>query len=665
MPTGLSLLSNLPTMKRSIALLSLVTLLAAACAKSEEEQSVFHREICFSTSMDGFAVKATDTSFEEGDAIGISIGAPVSRSNCKLTMTGSQWTSAQPVCWADGQDGSQSSSFYAYYPYAECRDLAQGFSFTVQADQSAHEGYTASDLMTAVTSASPEDGVVELPFRHRLSKVLLRIDNDLSIDIADVYLADVYGKAYLQNDDELQIEGGTGTIKTGAVTLVDGSSAWALVLVPQTFTPKLLITTSDQRQFTYTIEEPINLQAGHSYLASLTLTSGSVATDFSVEVSKWTDNADIQFSDGNLATVLSGVDGNVYKASGWVDEVYDQNYGNFYIKDTFGNRLRIYGTITPAGLYPKDTQYMWLASYFSLVPGDHVTVIGTKGSHYGTTELVDVFIAETCRQSIGRLGGVVSLPSTQGEYTLVARIENPENLQIRTEDFWIDVSQTKLTRHPGGSWYAFPFIYAANMVDGEPNHEKREGQILLSDGITECVVPVSQLPCPYDMGSTILSVLEAEDNTLLSFNGIVHAISTRGYVVYDGNHAILVYTGSIPDCQVGDKVQVEGTRTTYIGMPEITNPSYQVISSGEPLFEMEYQNITEGYDEFVSSVSVPISLEGTLASNTRLLVEGAAKACQIYWPTSDLGLLDLVGLNVRIRGFYFGSYIIATSATAI
>lgn len=270
-------------------------LLLASCAKQENSAEPYRQEIRFSASVGTYEVKATDSVFEVGDAIGIDISVPVSVQNLQLTNTAGGLAPSEAVYWSPNQAADEQCTFLAYYPYQEDVSYSEGFEFAIQVDQSTHERYSASDFMTAEAWAAPKDGIVRLPFVHKFSKLVLSIDNRTNNQIADVYLSNVYGRASVSPTRLPAPTGTPGTVKSGAVTLSDGTPGWALVLVPQTTLPKLMITTVEGKQYSYSLSQELTFESGKRYQARITIDDSSVATDFTSDVTDWIDDADIQF----------------------------------------------------------------------------------------------------------------------------------------------------------------------------------------------------------------------------------------------------------------------------------------------------------------------------------------------------------------------------------
>lgn len=158
--------------------------------------------------------RATDSSFEEGDSIGLFVAddsLPLEPSgnlvnNAALTLSRGTWAAASTLYWSDGTFNA-----YAYYPYISSIGSTEMLPFSVSTDQSRPlpqpegifpspkaspqkggwrkgraapereggkplSGYEASDLLYASAKglkASAEP--IDLSFRHIMSRVRVRI----------------------------------------------------------------------------------------------------------------------------------------------------------------------------------------------------------------------------------------------------------------------------------------------------------------------------------------------------------------------------------------------------------------------------------------------------------------------------------------------------------
>ena len=271
--------------------------IATSCNNEPEKVTPEGKKISVSAQMYNFT-KATDTSFEEGDQIGLHIITPTATwlDNALYTYSAGQLVGAQTNLWYT--DEEVSSDIVAYYPYsAEAIYNAEGYTFTVNADQSTKAAYTASDLMVATTTSAPTEEAITLPFRHALSKVVVKIDNQLDEEIANVWFSGVYGTATVNMIESTSVESGSkGTIKAAGVT-INGAEAWALILVPQSnVSPELIVTTKSDKQYTFAISTTTTFAAGKFSTAEISLTKDSIATDFTPTISDWEADNDLQFN---------------------------------------------------------------------------------------------------------------------------------------------------------------------------------------------------------------------------------------------------------------------------------------------------------------------------------------------------------------------------------
>ena len=277
----------------NISALVLGLALAGCSVLPEESIPDKGREIKFTATMGAFQVKATDVAFERGDAVGLFADSPINATNVRMTWDGNNFIPETSLFWAPGDE--KRVSFQAYYPYSP--DKTRGWEqFFVNADQSTHELFTQSDFMTATTAAGSPDGTVELQFRHRFSKIVIHIDQAMAgLDIADVYLGGVRGRVEGYVWGGYSVTGNPGTIKAGKAYTQEGEQVWALIIPSQDAKPQLMITTTDGKQYDYVPDYDIWFGAECRYNVYVTIDGGSIYTDFTTDVTGWTDNNDLAF----------------------------------------------------------------------------------------------------------------------------------------------------------------------------------------------------------------------------------------------------------------------------------------------------------------------------------------------------------------------------------
>lgn len=451
-------------MKRSVCYILAVCAVLAGCSRVEENGLDSQKEIRFTASVGTYQVKATDTAFESGDTIGVSAFYPVNFTNIKLTYTDGAFQSRKPLYWGRGQGAYDEALFVAYYPFQNGRNFAEGIDFTVQPDQSNHAGYSASDFMSASGMAKPADEVVNLNFSHRLTKIVLHIDDSLEEEISEVYVGNLLGRAKMDPWD-MTVTGSLGTIKAGAVDLTEGGEGWVLIAMPQMARPKLMVTTVEGKQYTYTVEEEFELLAGHCHHAHVTIDENSIATDFTSDVTEWVDDSDIQFRRPagltHFQEVYDAEDGTVFTVSGTVSRLENINYGNYYIQDEDGNTLYIYGTVDSEGRYPRSTT--WYVEPFGFVPGDVVTVTGPKTTYKGQTELVDVQVKEVNRVPFGVLS--TSYRRSCEAWTIYVLIRVDDLTKVTVSSIlgnWVQVTAFEDAGMPMETWRCLVFEMESN-----------------------------------------------------------------------------------------------------------------------------------------------------------------------------------------------------------
>lgn len=207
-------------MKKIFSILAVATLLMLGCENSEDipvvEDGVMQIEVLHPS-----ATRATETAFESGDKIGIyateyngDVASPLQISgnwanNVATTYDGAIWTPAKKIFWSENR-----MDVYGYYPYMTPTSIDEHL-WSVQLDQSTPEtadalsGYEASDFLWGkATGISQTDGDVQLEFKHRCSKLVVKL---------------VKGKDYsgvLPTESELYIH---STVPTATIDFTNGA----------------------------------------------------------------------------------------------------------------------------------------------------------------------------------------------------------------------------------------------------------------------------------------------------------------------------------------------------------------------------------------------------------------------------------------------------------
>lgn len=151
-------------------------MLATACSEEDDlRQGIAGEGITFTSSV---MSRATDTSFEPEDAIGVSMytesGFVGNATNVQYTSKdGTTFTSQNPMTW--GAAGSaETVDFKGVYPY-KADAVADGkYSFTLATGEGA--SLSNNDVMySSMTDVTVGAKNVELTFKHKLVKVVMRV----------------------------------------------------------------------------------------------------------------------------------------------------------------------------------------------------------------------------------------------------------------------------------------------------------------------------------------------------------------------------------------------------------------------------------------------------------------------------------------------------------
>ena len=172
---------------KSFAIVLSLAAVLAACTDDRNEPTAIGNngktEMKFTLSHPS-QTRATDTSFEQGDAVGLYVAeasAPLEIAgnivnNERLVFSGTKWVADHKLYWDNG-----SYNVYAYYPQMPHVSSVTDLPFQVSTDQTVAggqepDGYEASDLLysSALGVAASADPV-NLMFSHIMSKLSIRL----------------------------------------------------------------------------------------------------------------------------------------------------------------------------------------------------------------------------------------------------------------------------------------------------------------------------------------------------------------------------------------------------------------------------------------------------------------------------------------------------------
>ncbi len=265
----------------------------------------------------GNFTRATDTAFEVGDALSLfaykgGLVLPESPSvedlagfsawidNGKFTKSEGGFVGDKEYKWYEGEEKSQ---IFGLYPYNEKWStidvLTNAITFCVQTDQSAHAGYTASDLMYAAKNdVAPTEESVKLEFIHLLSKIVIDVKNERTEKIVGAYVDGVQGNLLFEFP-QYYATGDKGTIRAGelATPTKDYTNSFVLIVPPQKVAPKLAFVTENNEQITFDAPEEIEFGAGKVRHLTVSITPKSISAEFDAIVKDWSADPEVEFKD--------------------------------------------------------------------------------------------------------------------------------------------------------------------------------------------------------------------------------------------------------------------------------------------------------------------------------------------------------------------------------
>lgn len=229
--------------------------------------------------------KVTDTQFEKGDAIGVTMlrsdGSKYA-DNAKMVYDGSVF-SGSLMWYAEGTDDAVVT---AYHPYSD----AGAATFTVQADQSA--GTSASDFVAAVkTGVLPSAHAVTLPFKHKLTRIILNVTNNAGGEPSAIILKGAKLTALIAIDDFGAIADDAAA--AGSITAHKMSATqYELILPPQEVALIATVVTAAGNELSQALQTA-TLKAGTQYSISMIVNPADLKVAFSDEISAWEDGGEL------------------------------------------------------------------------------------------------------------------------------------------------------------------------------------------------------------------------------------------------------------------------------------------------------------------------------------------------------------------------------------
>lgn len=166
---------------------------------------------------------------------------------------------------------------------------------------------------------------------------------------------------------------------------------------------------------------------------------------------------------------------------------------------------------------------------------------------------------------------------------------------------------------------------------------------------------------PVAVKNTIAEIKAGAVGATYVMDGTIIGVNAQSFLVADNTGAILVYFGKnwTPDVEVGSKVTVTGTTSTYGGAVQFGNASTYTVNGTETVTHPTAKELTAAELDAYSTASPVnpdyIKIKGVLTisgSYYNIAIEGASIIGSITYPIDDLSALN--GKTVEVVGYVTG-----------
>ena len=302
--------------KQLLIAVGIGTMLAACSSDDSSQLAVPDNSIRMKATITSPATRATGSDYELQNSGNFYDDADDTYINAYITETGTEtavegqneygYLSYKPDSdgWFIPNDRSEGP--YPKYPEGKAIDVygihpssvtKSTSQFSVQIDQRTAENYRKSDLMCAnTTNHKSSYGTVFLPFKHCLSKIIVKIEGDEEV-LPTIKNIQVYAKKTIgiTHNQQTGITLGSTIGNTGNIFIGDyDANGQSAIVVPQTITSSYsFISFESERNgntvyYYYNVDSTgFELKAGHEHTITLSINNSDVKI-IANNISPWT-----------------------------------------------------------------------------------------------------------------------------------------------------------------------------------------------------------------------------------------------------------------------------------------------------------------------------------------------------------------------------------------
>ena len=261
----------------------MAVLALAACKKNEkpEPQPVDFSQ--YKIRVEPVITRVTETNFEAGDAIGLSVVRKSGDYATNVSMKYDGTAFSGDLNWYE--EGEDASTIKAYYPFKEGEGLPT--AFTVQHDQS--KGTAASDFVSAVKeNVLPSANAVSVVFKHQLSRLVTTVKNNTGATIESIVFEEFVPVANVAADLTAKVADGA---KWQPLTPFFQNDKYYLIVPAQTVKPVVKVTAGG-KTLTQQLAE-VSLEPGKQYTVSMIVNKEEIKIVLAGEIENWNDGGEI------------------------------------------------------------------------------------------------------------------------------------------------------------------------------------------------------------------------------------------------------------------------------------------------------------------------------------------------------------------------------------
>lgn len=288
-------------MKRLLTLTLMATALLTACSKNDTDANAMLAVRIDPTIADPAifpktSTRVTDTDFENGDKIGVTItkndDQSLFLSNKEFTFDGTNFV-APGTLWYE--DANIASSIFAYHPYQAGGTAPTEFS--VKSDQNG-ENYAQSDLIIGTKTDVKPERITDMTFKHKMTRIIIRVTNGTDTDVTEILIKGAIGTGTIDAaTGEFTAKDGAATIDVKACERTKNQLYYALLVPQKGVKLETSVTTSDGKTRPYTLGTT-DLASGTNRELKMNVQPKDLEVVLGGQIDSWTDGAELEIETG-------------------------------------------------------------------------------------------------------------------------------------------------------------------------------------------------------------------------------------------------------------------------------------------------------------------------------------------------------------------------------